>query len=155
MGRRLRFDTRASQYRAALRTANRRDVRGRQEETVSRIITFDGEKAGKRFSMVRNAVLMSGHGKDARTRERIRKEARVLDALDSISVPKDPAAPDGDRDLQQFTGAPPALTLSEDDYKLVEDYLNTTPWLSHAARAAVDTQDWWMAAEKAPEEKKA
>lgn len=112
---------------------------------MKRIVKFDGEKAEKRFELVRIALLNAGDGKGERNRERIRKEARLLDALDAISNPKDSAMPDGDWTLK--TGLQ-TLTLSQDDHKLIEDYLAATPWLPRSARQAVDVQDWWETAEK-------
>jgi hypothetical protein len=118
---------------------------------MKRIVTFDGEKAAKRFEMVRTAVLNAGDGKDARTRPRIRSEARVLDALDAISTTADSNNPDGERIVH--IGA--TVTLDQADHKIVAEYLGgrddgsgMTPWLPKASRAAVDAQDWWETAEK-------
>ena len=111
---------------------------------MKRIVKFDGEKAEKRFELIRVALLNAGDGKGERNRERIRKEARLMDALDSISDPKD-ANPDGDRTLKFDVQT---LTLAQDDHKLIEDYLAATPWLPRTARQAVDVQDWWETAVK-------
>ena len=115
---------------------------------MKRIVTFDGEKAAKRFEMVRTALLNAGDGKAERNRARVRSEAKLMDALDAISVPKDEANPDADRTLKTFTDAPLTLTLDQAEHKLIEDYLSGTPWRPQAARVAVDAQDWWETAEK-------
>ena len=112
---------------------------------MTRTVVFDGDRAAKRFELVRTAILNAGDGKAERSRERIRKEARVLDMLDEISEPAIPPKMEGDRQLRigQHT-----LTLKQDDHKMVEEYLNLTPWLPRTAQAATDTQDWWETAEK-------
>ena len=112
---------------------------------MKRIVTFDGEKAAKRFELARTALLNAGDGKGERNRERVRREARLMEAFDGISEPKDAAQPDAERTLKA-DAAP--LTLEQADHKLIEDYLSTTPWLPRSARAAVDAQDWWESAEK-------
>ncbi len=114
---------------------------------MERKVVFDGEKAARRFELVRTAVLNAGDGKGERNRERLRREARVLDALDTISDPKDQANKDGDRILR-VDPTPASLLIDQADHKLVEDYLGTTPWLPRTAQLAVDTQDWWETAEK-------
>lgn len=114
---------------------------------MKRIVKFDGNKAAKRFEMVRTAILNAGDGKGERNRERIRKEARLMDALDSISVPVDLNVPDGEHKFVVIDGRD-SITIDQGDHKLVEDYLGTTPWLPRSARAAVDAQDWWETAEK-------
>lgn len=123
---------------------------------MKRIVKFEGEKAVKRFELVRMALLNAGDGKGERNRERVRSEARVMDKFDSISTPRDPANPDGDRVLfsADSIGRPSdelVLTLNQPDHKLVEEYLSTTPWLPRSARQAVDAQDWWESAEKVEE----
>lgn len=116
---------------------------------MKRIVKFDGDRAAKRFELARTALLNAGDGKAERNRERIRKEARLMELFDGISFPADAANPDGERTLQ--TTLPAVLTLDQADHKLIEDYLSTTPWLPRSARAAVDAQDWWESAEKVEE----
>jgi hypothetical protein len=116
-----------------------------KEQQMTRTVVFDGDKAAKRFEMVVTAVQNAGDGKAERSRERVRREARILDALDMVSEPKTTDAPDGLRELKPL---PQTLVLDQADHKLVEDYLNTTPWLPRAARAAVDVQDFWESAQK-------
>ncbi len=132
--------------RAQSRAADRRFSQQYGEIGMERVIRFDGPKAARRFELVRVAVTQAGDGKGERARERIRREARILDALDTISAPKDAAQPDGDRVLGE--SVPYTLTLDQADHKLVEDYLNSTPWLPRTSRDAVDAQDWWESAEK-------
>ncbi len=60
---------------------------------MKRVLNFDpaNGRSAKRFEMCLNAVLNAGDQKGTRDRETIRKEARLLDALDAISepIPKD------------------------------------------------------------------
>jgi hypothetical protein len=112
---------------------------------MKRIVKFEGDKAAKRFDSVRMALLNSGDGKGERSRDRVRREARVLDLLDTISEPIDQANPDGPRKLKADGGT---LTLDQPDHKLIEDYLSTAPWNAAGSRGAVDAQDWWESAGK-------
>jgi hypothetical protein len=118
-----------------------------RRSSMKRIVKFEGEKAAKRFELARTALLNAGDGKGERNRERVRKEARLMEAFDRISEPVDPANPDGERKLACGISGD-TLILSQEDHKLVEEYLSTTPWLPRSARAAVDAQDWWESAEK-------
>lgn len=125
---------------------------------MQRIVTFDGDKAAKRFEFCRIAVLGAGNGKGERTREVIRREARILTALDAVSESAlqkwveagDDHLPgkDADPEARVLLAGEQKLSLSQEDHALLEGYLDTTPWLPRAARDAVDVQDWWSAAEK-------
>jgi len=114
---------------------------------MTRVLTFDGAKGPKRFELCRTALLNAGDTKGERTRETIRKEARLLDALDTVSQL---AATETDPDARALRGAldPLSVTLSQDDFDLLSRYVDTTPWLPRAARDAVDLQDWLSAAAK-------
>lgn len=112
---------------------------------MTRVLVFDGPRAAKRFELCRLALLSAGDGKGDRTRETVRKEARLLDALDSVSV-RDMSKP-ADQDVRVVT-PDSRLTLSQDDYLLLTQYLETTPWLPRWSREVVDVQDWVSAAEK-------
>lgn len=114
---------------------------------MTRVLVFDGDHGPKRFELCRIAVLSAGNGKGERTRDVIRREARLLDALDTVSAPRpdtDVAAPNS-RVLLSEGGT---VALAQEDFALLEQYLDTTPWLPMAARAAVDAQDWLSAAAK-------
>ncbi len=113
---------------------------------MTRVLDFTGEKGPKRFELIRIAVLSAGDGKGERTREIIRKEARLLDALDTVSrvVPgPDPDARQLDILLDVVT-----ITLSQDDFLLLEKYVDLCPWVPRVSRDAVDCQTWLSAAEK-------
>ena len=113
---------------------------------MTRVLVFEGAKAAKRFELCRTAILSAGNGSGGRTRETIRKEARLLDALDSISEPSEPIPQDPDaRSLKVGTST---LTLTQDDHALLTLYLDTTPWTPRVSRDVVDAQDWLSAAEK-------
>lgn len=112
---------------------------------MKRVLTFDGEKAAKRFEMCRVAVLSAGDGKGQRDRETTRKEARLLDALDAVS---DSSPQPQDKEWRTLKSDPQPLTLSQEDHALLAKYLDTTPWLPRASREAVDVQDWVDAAQK-------
>lgn len=131
-----------------------------------RILIFDTADplSEKRFQMCRTAIFVAGDRQGKRDRETIRKEARLLDALDGISEPDPretvkPVCPscgnplDGRLAAQLVDTEPRRLiggrvALSADDHTLLTKYLDTAPWLPASARAARDVQDFADAAEK-------
>lgn len=112
---------------------------------MKRVLVFDGEKGPKRFELLRTALLSGGDGKGERTREVIRKEARLLTALDSISSSTNNDALPDERKLNDDSGP---VTVTQEDFDLLSQYADRTPWLPRAAREAVDLQDWLSSAEK-------
>lgn len=137
---------------------------------MTRVLTFraDDPKNDKRFEMLESAIHCMGDKSEKRSRDVIRSEARMLTALRSISEPK---TADGERhvvvcsncganldakhngldavrELRVLRPGEQRLELSAEDYKRLDAYLETTPWLPALAEAAVDTWDWFSAAEK-------
>jgi hypothetical protein len=114
---------------------------------MTRVLDFTGLKGAKRFELIRLALLSAGDGKGERTRETLRKEARLLDALDTVSrAVKSETDPDA-RQLDILLDAP-TVTIAQDDFDLLSQYVDKTPWIPRAARDAVDCQDWLSAAAK-------
>lgn len=115
---------------------------------MKRILVFDGSKGARRFELCRIAIFSAWEGKppSSRTREVIRAEARLLDALDTISV----ATPtDKDEDVRMLNNElSPSITVSQSDFDLLSRCADTVPWLPKLAREAVDLQDWLSSAEK-------
>lgn len=133
-----------------------------------RALVFDvGDgRSEKRFQMIRTAILIAGDRKGTRDRETIRKEARLLDALDSISEPDTSASAkhacpacgaqfdaiagttngDGGETPRKLTGG--RLELRAEDHALLTKYLDGAPWLPASSRAARDVQDFADAPEK-------
>lgn len=110
---------------------------------MTRILDFSGPKGPKRFDLCRMAVLSGGDGKSDRSRLVIRKEARLLDALDVVSVPTPTPA---DPEARTVNGG--SVAVAQDDFVLLEAYMDATPWLPRISRDVVDAQDWLSAAEK-------
>lgn len=110
---------------------------------MTRRLTFDGPKAQERFRFCVLSVLCSGDGKGPRNREVLRKEARLLDAFDAISVPDEKVVQVG-----RMVTPDAVVTLEQDDFTLLQSYMDTCAWLSVVAREAVDAQDFVDSAEK-------
>ena len=130
-----------------------------KRRSMQRVLVFDGDKAVKRFAMLRVSLLSGGDGKGERSREILRKEARLLDALDTVSAPvtgerrrrvDDQGDPEA-RELKQFVDGELRVTIAQNDFDLLSSYVDKTPWVPRAARSAVDLQDWLSAAEKLDE----
>jgi hypothetical protein len=112
---------------------------------MKRVVTFNGEKAPKRFELCWIALLNGGDGSGRGNRETTRREARLLDALEGISAPQ-PEEHFKDKRVLQAQGG--TITIDQDDHALLSKYLDVMPWAPRAARDAVDVQDWFGSAEK-------
>jgi hypothetical protein len=111
----------------------------------ARVLTFDSNGRGqKRFEIVYAAILL-GAPKGARGLEAIRREARILDALDAISVGDGQAGATGPIPARRVTqGA--RLVLAQPEYELVGRYLEAVEWTPAASRDVIDAADWVSAA---------
>lgn len=113
---------------------------------MTRILDFSGPRGPKRFELLRLSLLQAGDSKGERTREIIRKEARLLDALDSISAL---APTEQDKEARLLSGE--VISLKQEDFDLLSQYVDKTPWVPRAARDAVDLYDWLSAAKQIDE----
>lgn len=110
---------------------------------MKRRLTFiDDARGAYLFKRMYEGMLLGG-GQGARGIDAIRREARILDALDAISDPEDtPRGP-------ERTVKPDAvLELDQVDFAVLESHVAKAPWLPVAARQIVDLVDWLSAAEK-------
>lgn len=112
-----------------------------------RVIAFDDDRRNQRRFEIYYAAVLLGAPKGARGLEVIRREARVLDALDAISdlgtTPAPAAAGDVPRRLVQRGRA---LLLSQPEFDLLCTYLAGAEWVPLVARDVVDAADWLSAA---------
>lgn len=113
--------------------------------SMKRILDFSGGKGPKRFELCYNAILSFGDQKGGRGREVIRKEARLLDALDSISVASGEV---GQSERILLTTELVKVQVGEEDHALLVEYVDKTPWLPKVSREVVDCQDFLSSAEK-------
>jgi hypothetical protein len=107
---------------------------------MKRELSFDGERAEQRFQLLLAAVMAGGDGKGDRTPVVIRKEARLLDALESISHMNGLET----RQLNPDS----TLTVSQEDFELLQQYTEKTPWTPRVSRDVVDLWDWLSTCEK-------
>jgi hypothetical protein len=113
---------------------------------MTRVVTFDGNgRSQKRFDILYAALLL-GAPKGARGLDTIRREARVLDALDAISTPVDTAAGPVPARHLKFDNAELVLCLQQPEFELLTRYLEAVEWAPAAARDVVDAADWLSAA---------
>lgn len=118
---------------------------------MTRVLTFDGPKAARRFDLLLTAVLGGGDGKGERSPMTIRKEARLQDEFDRISEPHAAVngTPVGEADRQLKVGGDTAvLVLQQEDFELLQQYTEKTPWTPRVSRDVVDLWDWLSAAER-------
>lgn len=115
---------------------------------MKRVVTFktgDEAKNQQRFELLYSAILAGGSTPSRGSGiDMLRKEARLLDALDAISD-EDGAKttrplPTGDHARLVRTDA--ELVLSQPEHELLKKRLEDGPWSPGAARAVVDCADW-------------
>jgi hypothetical protein len=115
---------------------------------VQRVVTFETNgRSQRRFEILYAAVLL-GAPKGARGLETIRREARVLDALDAISTPVDvDGAATGPIPPRHVT-PDAALVLAQPEFEILARYLDAVEWTPAASRDVVDAADWLSAASR-------
>lgn len=124
---------------------------------MKRVIAFDHETPArnqKRFDLLTQAVLIGGSPGGQGTRggiEVLRREARLLDGLESVSVHNPDAAQTLPVELQRTVTVDATLVLEQPDFDLLKKRVEETVWLPPAARAAVECFDWLSAAPEAKE----
>jgi len=109
-----------------------------------RVLEFQGPKANKRFEMLYNAVLIGGNGQRTGGIEILRREARLLDQLDAISVLASPPREFFNKQPARDVTVPGSLALEPADYDLLRQRLGEAPWLPQSARDVVDAMDWLL-----------
>jgi hypothetical protein len=112
---------------------------------MTRVLVFDGERGATRFQLIWMA-LFSSDGKSERGAAIIRREARLQTSFEAISEPV--AAPNpGEPDRALVSGGA-VVTLAQEDFDLLQQCTEKTPWLPRASRDVVDLWDFLSAAEK-------
>jgi hypothetical protein len=101
------------------------------------MLSFTGPNGEKRFEILYAALLTGGDGKGDRSPITIRREARLFDSFDSISM-----AVNGNPEQRVLSADEPRVELTVEEFDLLSGYANLTPWTPRASRAAVDTWEW-------------
>jgi hypothetical protein len=114
---------------------------------MKRVVSFkaDATKNQKRLELCYAAVVL-GAPQAARGIDVIRREARLLDALDAISTPDTEGALMVNGLPKRSPQVDAVLTLDQPDWELLRRYVENTPWSPMAARDVVDVVDWLGAA---------
>lgn len=116
---------------------------------MKRILTFDGPRAPKRFQLLWTSLIAGGSTNGDSSKDRtpavIRKEARLQDALESISDAVEAGPNEPDRALKMAGGT---LTLTQEDFDLLQQYTEKTPWMPRVSRDVVDLWDFLSACPK-------
>ena len=112
---------------------------------MKRLLDFSGPRAPKRFGLCWMALMAGGDGKGERTRDVIRREARLQDALEAISVNGEVVANSlpQRRLIEDCT-----LPLPQEDFDLLDTYTEKAPWTPQASKDVVDLWDWLSSSEK-------
>lgn len=113
---------------------------------MMRHLVFDGDRGPKRFQLLWTAFLSGGDGKGERGPAVIRREARLQDVLEAISVPS--VNGDGNPDARTLRDDAAPLMLTQEDFELLQQYAEKTPWTPRVSRDVVDLWDFLSAAPK-------
>jgi hypothetical protein len=114
---------------------------------MTRVLIFDGPKATKRFELLWAALLAAGDGKGERTPSVIRKEARLQDAFEAISVSTGVPV-DGNPEPRTLRDPTARVALAQEDFDLLQQYTEKTPWIPRISRDVVDLFDFLSACPK-------
>ena len=109
---------------------------------MAKILDFSGPDGPKRFEFCFEACLLAGDGKAPRDKMRVRKEAKLFDALDIISEPAGPTRTLKEKGRQ-------TIMLDKELYDLLVEYVDTAPWKPTSSQLAVKVMDWLAAAPEA------
>jgi len=111
---------------------------------MKRSLVFDDGKAQTYFEFIYSAVLIGGLPKE-RTGgvETLRREARILDALDAISDRHpNPTETFANNEPARVVRFGVVLTLDVADYELIKKRIEEAPWFPKVSRDVVRTLDW-------------
>lgn len=112
---------------------------------MTRVLELTGPRASMRFKLLWTTLMQGGDGKGERNPVVIRKEARLCDALETVSVSTTQNGGPPQRELIPDGGH---VTLSQEDFELLQAYSEKTQWSPAASRDVVDLWDFLSTAEK-------
>ena len=117
---------------------------------MTRVLDLSGPRAQKRFQLLWASLMAGGDGKGERTPVTIRKEARLQalfeDASEPVPVNGDGAA--GAPNMRSLTEQCEQISLSQEDFDLLQQYSEKTQWSPQVSKDVVDLWDWLSTAEK-------
>jgi len=100
----------------------------------------------EKFSLLYQGFLTGGNMAQSKGMEITRREARVLDKLDSISEDSggEKCATCGTATMnkREMIAADHTLELEPPDFDLLKKYFEATPWTVRVAKRVVDISDW-------------
>jgi hypothetical protein len=112
---------------------------------MKRVIKFDGGEDSKgKFGLLYHAMITARV--DIRNMEVLRKESRLMTALEAVSVPTTQAERDGKdlASLRKIEG-PCEVVLEQPDFELMVSYLERAHWSVFAAPRVVALADYLSA----------
>jgi hypothetical protein len=112
-----------------------------------RRVTFAGTDGPVRFELVYEGFVIGGDSQSGmRGMETLRREGRILDKLEAISVPKVSTRGDATRVTRELKPGTHTLDLEVPEFDLLRQYFERCPWITSAARRVTATYDWLTAA---------
>lgn len=94
------------------------------------------------FSLIYQGFIIGGNSQKTKTMQSTRREAKILDKLDSISVIVSPENryPTGDV-IRELVSNKAKLTLTTEEHELLTIYFEAVPWATRISREAVRLAD--------------
>ena len=113
----------------------------------------DDKTAAERYELIYQGFVTGGNADPRKGMEVIRREAKILDKLESIGVMPDATTPcetcgrdSGGLVTPKLKKGKQAVQLDQPEYDLMRKYLEATPWTVKMSRKIVDLVDWLAAA---------
>lgn len=110
---------------------------------MTRVLVFNGPRAPRRFELLWTALHVADDKAD-RSSVIIRKEARLQDTFEKISINKNGGDPIQSRELK----GEPTVTIAQEDFDYLQKATEQVKWTPIASRDVVDLWDWLSTAEK-------
>ncbi len=105
----------------------------------------DRSQDRRRFDLLYQGFMFGGNQQQSKGMDVLRREARILDTLDSISLvqnPGDGTPDDPARLLRTLAPGHHEVSFEEPDYALLCRYFNGAAWTTSVARQVVSISDW-------------
>lgn len=104
---------------------------------IRRLVFDESESDRWMFPLLYSGFLNGGNSPNAKGMEVLRREARILDKLEAISVDEGPE--------RVLKSGPQEVTLEQPEYELLKRYFENTPWTTAVSRKVVNISDWLSA----------
>lgn len=93
------------------------------------------------FNLIYQGFIIGGNSQTTKTMQSIRREAKILDKLDTISDPITPETRYPTGDVARELTKPTELRLTTEEHELLKLYFEAVPWVTKVSRDVVRLAD--------------